>query len=227
MSKTTAKSAPPTPLAGQCTPSRFVNVSINVSPGTQIQAGMTVQLAGTALGVQLFPSCETEESDVPFHWGLSFQAPGGPVTNIISQLNGANTLNSSFVATDEGTYRATLTGGNARFGTETVEVVITASAPPPQLINVSGHVTFLRVSDVGGGFGPANDFIDVEAVTQLDTQADKSFGFQLRNDKNRPARQGMFDLLRDAFDNQRLVSLECLLVPGKNNGIIVQVTLGR
>ena len=59
------------------------------------------------------------------------------------------------------------------------------------LLGDSGKLSLLRVHDVGTGYGPATDFIDVEAIIWLDTKPGMAFGFQLRNDDNRPARQGM------------------------------------
>src|SRR5271169_6754798 len=92
-----------------------------------------------------------------------------------------------------------------RFITTTLLICWLANlyAPPARadLVENKGRITFLRVHDVGTGFGPPTDFLDVEVVIQLDSQPGKSFGFQLRNDNNRPARDGMLDLLRDAFAN--------------------------
>ena len=65
------------------------------------------------------------------------------------------------------------------------------------LIESKGHITFLRVHDLGTGYGPPTDYIDVEVVIQLDSLPGKAFGFQLRNDNYLPARQGMLDLLHD------------------------------
>ena len=45
-----------------------------------------------------------------------------------------------------------------------------ASAADAALLQRQGKVTFLRVHDVGTGFGPPGDQIDVEVVFQLDTQ---------------------------------------------------------
>ena len=50
------------------------------------------------------------------------------------------------------------------------------------LIETSGKITFLRVHDVGTGWGPANDHIDVEVIVKLDSHPQNAFGFQLRND---------------------------------------------
>jgi hypothetical protein len=88
-----------------------------------------------------------------------------------------------------------------------------------------GKVTFLRVHDVGTGFGPPTDFIDVEVVVQIDTKPGESYGFQLRNDNNRPARQGMLDLLRDAFNTNASVLIDYDIPAGKKNGVIIRVAL--
>jgi hypothetical protein len=93
------------------------------------------------------------------------------------------------------------------------------------LIESKGHITFLRVNDVGTGFGPPTDYIDVEVVIQLDSLPGKSFVFQLRNDNNLPARQGMLDLLRDAFTNNYPVLIDYNITPPKNNGVIIRVAV--
>ena len=88
-----------------------------------------------------------------------------------------------------------------------------------------GKLTFLRVHDVGTAFGPPNDQIDVEVVLKLDTQPKRAMGFQLRNDSKRPARQGMLDLLRDAFNNNWTVSVDYDIDTGKENGVAMRIAL--
>jgi hypothetical protein len=95
------------------------------------------------------------------------------------------------------------------------------------LLESSGRITFLRVHDVGTGFGPPTDFIDVEVVIKLDTMPNNAFGFQLRNDNNRPARAGMLDLLRDAFSHNGTVLIDYNLNPGKVNGVIIRTAVTR
>jgi hypothetical protein len=103
-----------------------------------------------------------------------------------------------------------------------------SSTPAPaDVAGATGKITFLRVHDVGTGFGPPTDFIDVEAVIQLNTKPGMSFGFQLRNDNNRAARQGMLDLLRDAFNNNWTVVIDYLITPPKKNGVIIRVALTK
>ena len=93
------------------------------------------------------------------------------------------------------------------------------------LLQSKGKLTFLRVHDVGTAFGPSNDQINVEVVMKLDTQPNRAMGFQLRNDTKRPARQGMLDLLRDAFNNNWTVAVDYDLDSGKNNGVAIRVAL--
>jgi hypothetical protein len=95
------------------------------------------------------------------------------------------------------------------------------------LLQSKGKLTFLRVHDVGTRFGPNTDQIDVEVVMKLDSQPDRAMGFQLRNDNNRPARQGMLDLLRDAFNHNWTVSVDYNLDTGKKNGVAIRVALTK
>jgi hypothetical protein len=95
------------------------------------------------------------------------------------------------------------------------------------LLQSTGKLTFLRVHDVGTAFGPPTDRIDVEVVMKLSSQPDRAMGFQLRNDGNRPARQGMLDLLRDAFNHNWTVSVDYNLDAGRKNGVAIRVALTK
>lgn len=95
------------------------------------------------------------------------------------------------------------------------------------LLNTSGKLTLLRVHEVGSAWGPATDRLDVEVVIKLNSQPDKAFGFQLRNDGNRPVRQGMLDLLRDAFNHDWIVSIDYEIPDQKKNGRIIRVWLTK
>lgn len=95
------------------------------------------------------------------------------------------------------------------------------------LIQRIGKVTFLRVHDVGTGWGPPSDFIDVEVVIRLTTAPSQAYGFQLRDDGNRVARQAMLDLLRDAFVNDFTVRIDYDIDPGDNNGVIIRIALEK
>jgi hypothetical protein len=95
------------------------------------------------------------------------------------------------------------------------------------LLQSSGKITFLRAHDVGTAYGPPTDQIDVEVVIQIDTRPGQAFGFQVRDDGQRAARQGMLDLLRDAFNNNWTVTIDYFIEPGKNNGRIIRVALTK
>ena len=96
------------------------------------------------------------------------------------------------------------------------------------LYNVSGHITMLRVHELGTGYGPGDDFIDGEVVIRLDSHSGRAFGFKLRSEDDRlAARQGMLDLLRDGFNHDWIVSVDYWIESGKNNGEIVRVWLTK
>lgn len=112
-------------------------------------------------------------------------------------------------------------------GSAALMAVLVASQADAGIIQSSGKLTFLRVHDVGTGFGPPSDFIDVEVVIQIDTKPGESFGFQLRNDANRAVRQGMLDLLRDAFNTNATVVIDYDSQPPKKNSVIIRVALTK
>ena len=90
----------------------------------------------------------------------------------------------------------------------------------------TGQLAFLRVHEVGSGFGPPSDFIDVEVVCGIHGK-EGGFGCTLREDNNRFAHAGMLDVLRDAFNQNSVIEIEYLVDPGefgKVNGTILRVT---
>jgi hypothetical protein len=95
------------------------------------------------------------------------------------------------------------------------------------LRNSRGRLTFLRAHDVGTGWGPPNDQLDVEVVFMLDSVAGGAFGFQLRTDANGPVREAMVGLLRDAYVNNLEVSVDYFIDPGKHNGRAIRIALVR
>jgi hypothetical protein len=227
----TGDAAPPEPPE-RCTPHRTLSVIAHAAPdfdpgtpGTQVVAGTLIQLTGSCEEIILTADCDVTENPLPFTWSLTLQHPGGTENDVSSILVDRSTLTPHFVATDEGTYRARLRGGNSTLGMRTSLVEIDASPPPPVLLEATGTITFLRVHDLGTGFGPPYDFLDAEAVIKLDSIPDDAFGFQLRNDRNRPARQGMLDLLRDAFFHGQAVTIDYLIIPNRHNGVILRVAL--
>lgn len=106
-----------------------------------------------------------------------------------------------------------------------IAAIVILPAKAQAQVNARGHLTMLRVHDLGTAFGPPTDKIDVEVVITLDSQPGKAFGFQLRNDTKLPARQGMLDLLRDAFGSNAVVNIDFITPPGKNNGTIIRTWL--
>ena len=96
------------------------------------------------------------------------------------------------------------------------------------LLNATGHITMLRVHELGTGYGPGDDFIDGEVVIRLDSDSGRAFGLKLRSEDDRlAARQGMLDLLRDGFNHDWIVSVDYWIEAGKNNGEIVRVWLTK
>lgn len=106
-------------------------------------------------------------------------------------------------------------------------LVIFNLAAHADLRQTKGKLTLLRAHDLGTKFGPPQDQIDVEVVIKINQHPDKAFGFQLRNDNNRPARQGMLDLLRDAFNHNWTVGIDYEIEPNKKNGVIRRVWITK
>ncbi len=88
--------------------------------------------------------------------------------------------------------------------------------------SVKGPISYLRVNALGGGYGPANDFLDAELIVKIKSQPG-GYGFQLRADGNLPVGEAMLDLLRDAFNSGSPVLLEYDERPGKTNHGIIRV----
>lgn len=93
----------------------------------------------------------------------------------------------------------------------------------PRLTSTNGRVTMLRAHDVGTKYGPPWDQIDVEVVFRLDTEPNRAFGFQLRDDTNGAAHKDMLDLLRTAYKRNARVGID--YTPGWSNGKILRVWL--
>ena len=92
-----------------------------------------------------------------------------------------------------------------------------------ELRTATGKLAYLRVQGLGNGSGPPFDFIDVDVVIGIQGE---NVGFTLRNDDQRFARQGMLDVLRDAFNADTSVDVEYLVDPrdGTVTGKILRVT---
>ena len=94
-------------------------------------------------------------------------------------------------------------------------------------LNLSGQLSLLRVHDVGTGYGPPSDQLDVEVIVQFVGRPADAFGFQLRTDDNQPVREGMLGLLRDGFNRGWTVWIDYDIDPGKHNGTIMRVWLTK
>ncbi len=110
----------------------------------------------------------------------------------------------------------------ASFGRGVFEV--DTDPPIDSVLGAAGKITLLRVHDLGTGFGPATDFIDTEVVIALDSLPGRFFGFQLRADSQRDARAHMFQLLREAFRQDRRVQIDYVRT-GVRNGRMLRVVL--
>ncbi|HSZ59799.1 MAG TPA: hypothetical protein VK797_29415 [Tepidisphaeraceae bacterium] len=95
------------------------------------------------------------------------------------------------------------------------------------LWETTGNLVFLRANDLGTGYGPPTDFLDVEAVFIQNSLSGGARGFQMRNDQYLPARQAMFSLLRDAFVHNLPVTADYEIDTGKQNGIAIRIALVR
>jgi PKD repeat protein len=92
---------------------------------------------------------------------------------------------------------------------------------PEPLLSATGKIIFLRVNDVGTGFGAGSDFLDAEVVVLLDSEPGKAFGFKLRPDEEEESHSGMLEVLRSAYKNNRTVRLD--YIRRFQNGTIVRV----
>jgi len=92
------------------------------------------------------------------------------------------------------------------------------------LLNQSGKIVMLRVNELGDSYGGPPDNIIAEVIVRLDSQPlGAASGFQLRADANQPVRQGMLDLLRDAFNHGWRAHFDQEVPAGRTKGIITRV----
>lgn len=114
-------------------------------------------------------------------------------------------------------------GHNDDYGFGRVNAERAVAAATLHLHSIQGAPTFLRVHDVGTGWGPQVDFLDAEAISRLDSAPDMAFGFQLREDGNEEAHRRMLDVLRDAFRHNRQVRIDYYVRAGVRNGRVIRV----
>jgi photosystem II stability/assembly factor-like uncharacterized protein len=92
------------------------------------------------------------------------------------------------------------------FGRSAYEV--STDAPVGSLLNATGRLTFLRVHDVGTGWGGPPNTLDAEVILLLDSIPWMAFGFELRQDSEAPTRTDMLELLRAAFVDDAPISID-------------------
>lgn len=97
------------------------------------------------------------------------------------------------------------------------------------ILRRSGDVTFLRVHELHGGFGPPNNHIDTEAVAQISSESDHFFGTTLRTDQHLPSHEGMVNLLRDGLVHADVLTttVDYRLEENRTTGIVIRVELRR
>lgn len=93
-----------------------------------------------------------------------------------------------------------------------------------ELLTTQGRLTLLRIHDVNVGFGSAADRIEGEVVVALDSEPGRAFGFALRADDNLPTRRRLLALLRDAFNNDRPLTIDYLRT-GQHNGTLIRASV--
>jgi hypothetical protein len=134
--------------------------------------------------------------------------------------------NAGLPSADVRTLRVQATTGLMRaatFGRSAFQV--NTDAPVGSLLNISGRLTFLRVHDVGTGFGRPPNQLDAEVILLLDSMPWLSFGFQLRADDEAPTRSAMLTLLRSAFISNRPVSIDFIRTAPRVGTVIRVATI--
>ena len=100
----------------------------------------------------------------------------------------------------------------------------TLAGPHPHGQEVSGKITLLRSQEQGLEIGAKSDFLDAELLVTLDSEPGKVFGLSI-HDNNEATRQ-IAETLRAAYLNNRPVTIQHRVAPGKSNLKINWVQLG-
>lgn len=93
------------------------------------------------------------------------------------------------------------------------------------LLRRTGDLTLLRAHERGSGFGPDDDFIDVEVVGKISSEPDHAFGLEMRDNDELPAHEAMFALLRDGLRDDLDVTVEYDIDEDRQNGLLLRVEL--
>lgn len=123
-------------VAANCTPLTTLQVDASAGPdadpalpGVQVRPGTNVQVSGFARLETRTSTCGVTEAVAPLVWSLSFQSPQGAeidVTDLLTPATiqtGSSPSTTSFIATQEGTFRVTLTADSSSTGTAKTAVV--------------------------------------------------------------------------------------------------------
>jgi len=92
--------------------------------------------------------------------------------------------------------------------------------------HTSGKVTMLRLQEVGARWGSVKDPLFAEVIFKVKGQA-RTFGFNLRNDKNLFVHQAMFELLRDAYNRNKLIRFNYIGTPGRRTGRVKSIQISK
>jgi hypothetical protein len=167
-------------------------------------------------------SCERQQAEVQ-QAAAEFQS----VKNECDQLEAVLGPNAPEVLSCR-TYQFVLEG-NLQRAEEELRLCREAASAKRVLI-AEGLVAFLRVHELKTGFGGGqSNFIPAEAIFRLETRPDKAFGFELRDDKFLPARQGMLSLLREAMVHDLRVIVDYLepVTPPNQNCYAIRIALTK
>ncbi|MFY1631683.1 hypothetical protein ACN27F_00140 [Solwaraspora sp. WMMB335] len=97
------------------------------------------------------------------------------------------------------------------------------------ILRATGKVTFLRVHDLGGGYGPPDDHIDGELIAKVSGAPNHACGTTLRTDSRLPSHEGMLALLRDGLVHRSTldttVDYDLDTTAGRRNGRLIRVEL--
>jgi hypothetical protein len=180
---------------------------------------------------------------------ITANLPSGLTVNALAvDRMGANTV---FAGTNRGVYRGRLLGpagwswddynhdlpypdvralhahpgtGVLRAGTYGRGAYEVTTGPPfGSILRAAGRVTFLRVHEVGSGFGRGANFLDVELVVRLDSDPEFAFGLQLRPGPQEYAARGALDHLRRSMRRNSAVEIDYRRT-GFRSDIIIRIT---
>ncbi|AFL82113.1 hypothetical protein Aeqsu_2660 [Aequorivita sublithincola DSM 14238] len=80
--------------------------------------------------------------------------------------------------------------------------------PIGSTLSAEGKINFLRLHNVGGGYGSGYDMLDAEVIVKIDSQTEMSFGMQLRKNENEKSALNMYRMLQKAFQQNENIMLE-------------------